>query len=327
MKKALITGITGQDGSYLAEYLLSKNYKVFGMIRRVATENPFHRTSRLNGIIDRIELYPASLENYGSIFKLVDQVRPDECYHLAAQSFVAESFEDPFSTMDINVNGTLHLLSALRQLSPKSRFYFAGTSEMFGQAKESPQTEETPFHPRSPYGVSKVAGFDLTRNYREAYGMFNCSGILFNHESPRRGQEFVTRKITAGVARIKYGLQDKVRLGNLGAQRDWGFAGDYIKAMWQMLQNDTPEDFVIATGATHTVADFAQVAFDSIGYDWEDYVEIEKQFYRPADVGLLLGDYTKAQKKLGWEPETTFEELVTMMVEEDLKQAAKEASQ
>jgi len=324
--KALITGITGQDGSYLAEYLLRKNYEVHGMVRRVATEDRKHRINRLTNILDRIVLHPASLENYGSIFQLIDNIRPNECYHLAAQSFVAESFDDPFSTLDININGTLYLLSALKQLLPKCRFYFAATSEMFGLAEKTPQNEKTPFHPRSPYGVSKVAGFDLTRNYRESYGMFACSGILFNHESPRRGHEFVTRKITNSVAKIHYGLQDKLRLGNLDAKRDWGYAGDYIKAMWLMLQNERPQDFVIATGETHTVSDFVKMAFDLVGLDFKKYVTIDKQFYRPAEVELLLGDNSKAKQVLGWEPKTTFKQLVAKMVEEDMKQVAKEVS-
>ena len=324
--KALITGITGQDGSYLAEYLLRKNYEVHGMVRRVATEDRKHRINRLTNILDRIVLHPASLENYGSIFQLIDNIRPNECYHLAAQSFVAESFDDPFSTLDININGTLYLLSALKQLLPKCRFYFAATSEMFGLAEKTPQNEKTPFHPRSPYGVSKVAGFDLTRNYRESYGMFACSGILFNHESPRRGHEFVTRKITNSVAKIHYGLQDKLRLGNLDAKRDWGYAGDYIKAMWLMLQNERPQDFVIATGETHTVSDFVKMAFDLVGLDFKKYVTIDKQFYRPAEVELLLGDNSKAKQVLCWEPKTTFKQLVAKMVEEDMKQVAKEVS-
>jgi len=319
MKKALITGITGQDGSYLADLLLSKGYEVHGMVRRVALEDPVHRLQRLRGILDRITLHSGSLESYASVFNVVEKVHPDECYHLAAQSFVSYSFEDAFSTINSNVNGTLFLLSALRERTPACRFYFAASSEMFGKVKESPQNEDTPFHPRSPYGISKVAGFDLTRNYREAYGMFACSGILFNHESPRRGFEFVTRKITNGAARIKAGLEKEVRLGNLEAKRDWGFSGDYVEAMWRMLQHNEPDDFVIATGKSHSVKEFAERAFHAVGLDWKKYVVEDKMFYRPAEVMVLQGDYSKAKRVLGWEPRVSFEELVQMMVEEDLK--------
>ena len=319
MKKALITGITGQDGSYLADLLLSKGYEVHGMVRRVALEDPVHRLQRLRGILDRITLHSGSLESYASVFNVVEKVHPDECYHLAAQSFVSYSFEDAFSTINSNVNGTLFLLSALHERTPACRFYFAASSEMFGKVKESPQNEDTPFHPRSPYGISKVAGFDLTRNYREAYGMFACSGILFNHESPRRGFEFVTRKITNGAARIKAGLEKEVRLGNLEARRDWGFSGDYVEAMWRMLQHNEPDDYVIATGRSHSVKEFAERAFHAVGLDWKKYVVEDKMFYRPAEVMVLQGDYSKAKRVLGWEPRVSFEELVQMMVEEDLK--------
>jgi GDPmannose 4,6-dehydratase len=317
MKRALITGITGQDGSYLAELLLEKGYEVHGIVRRVALEDPTHRLWRVQHIIDRITFHAASLESYASIFNAIEKVKPDECYHLAAQSFVSYSFEDAFSTLNANVNGTLFILSAIKEKAPNCRFYFAGSSEMFGKVKETPQNEDTPFHPRSPYGISKVAGFDLTRNFRESYNLFACSGILFNHESPRRGFEFVTRKITSTAARIKCGIQNELRLGNLEAMRDWGFAGDYVKAMWLMLQQDEPDDYVIATNETHSVREFAALAFEYLGFNWEKYVVVDEKFYRPAEVQLLLGDYSKSRKKLGWTPEVTFKELVRMMVDSD----------
>ena len=325
MKKALITGITGQDGSYLAELLLSRGYDVHGMVRRVALEDPVHRLQRLSGILDRITLHAGSLESYASVFNVVEKVRPDECYHLAAQSFVSYSFEDAFSTINSNVNGTLFLLSALHERCPRCRFYFAASSEMFGKVKETPQNEDTPFHPRSPYGISKVAGFDLTRNYREAYGMFACSGILFNHESPRRGFEFVTRKITNGAARIKAGVQREVRLGNLDARRDWGFSGYYVEAMWRMLQHGEPDDYVIATNTSHSVREFAERAFSAVGLNWSEYVVVDERFYRPAEVMVLQGDYSKARRVLGWEPKVGFDELIRMMVEEDLRSVGKKA--
>src|SRR5882724_11833464 len=270
MKTALITGISGQDGSYLAEHLLDLGYEVHGLVRRVALEDPQRRFSRIEHLLDRITLHPASLESYPSLFHVVSQHEFDECYHLAAQSFVAESFADGFSTMNININGTHYMLAALRELQPKCRFYFAGSSEMFGKVHETPQNEETSFHPRSPYGISKVAGFDLTRNYREAYGMFCVSGILFNHEGPRRGYEFVTRKITSTVARIKLGLTNELRLGNLDARRDWGHAKDYVRAMHLMLQQDAPDDYVVATGETHTVRQFCELAFGELGLDYKE---------------------------------------------------------
>ena len=319
MKRALITGITGQDGSYLSELLLEKGYEVHGIVRRVALEDPAHRLFRLNHILDRINLHAASLESYASIFNVVEKVRPDECYHLAAQSFVHYSFEDAFSTINANINGTLHILSAIKEKAPDCKFYFAATSEMFGKVKESPQNENTPFHPRSPYGISKVAGFDLVRNYRESYGLFGCNGILFNHESPRRGFEFVTRKITSTAARIKNGLAKELRLGNLAAKRDWGYAGDYVYAMWLMLQQDEPDDYVIATNETHSVKEFIQLAFDYVGLNWEDYVVVDEQFYRPAEVKLLQGDYSKGKEKLKWEPKLRFEEIVKLMVDADMK--------
>lgn len=318
MKKALITGIDGQDGSYLAEFLLEKGYEVHGVIRRVALEDPEHQLWRIKHILDKIKVHAGSLESYPSLFAIVERVKPDECYHLAAQSFVSYSFEDEFSTINTNINGTHYVLSAIKERAPKCKFYFAASSEMFGHAKEVPQNENTPFHPRSPYGISKVAGFDLTRNYREAYNIFACNGILFNHESPRRGFEFVTRKITNAVAEIKYGLTKELRLGNLEAKRDWGFAGDYIKAMWLMLQQDKPDDYVIATGETHSVGEFVELAFKHAGLDCKKCVVIDKNFYRPAEVNILQGDYGKAQKILGWKPAVKFTELVKMMVEADL---------
>ena len=319
MKRALITGITGQDGSYLADLLLEKGYEVHGIVRRVALEDPSHRLWRLQHILDDIVLHAASLESYASIFNVVEKVKPDECYHLAAQSFVSYSFEDAFSTLNININGTLFVLSAIKEKAPGCRFYFAASSEMFGKVKESPQTEDTPFHPRSPYGIAKVAGFDLTRNFRESYDLFACNGILFNHESPRRGFEFVTRKITSTVAKIKLGIEKELRLGNLEAKRDWGFAGDYVKAMWLMLQQEKPDDFVIATNETHSVKEFVELAFNHVGLDWHEFVVKDEKFYRPSEVQLLLGDYTKGKKELAWEPTIRFEEIVKMMVEADLR--------
>jgi GDPmannose 4,6-dehydratase len=319
MKKALITGITGQDGSYLAELLLEKGYEVHGIVRRTAIEAPEHRLVRINHILDKLHLHAGTLESFASIFAAVEEVRPDECYHLAAQSFVSYSFEDAFSTMDTNIQGTHHVLAALHRLKPDCRFYFAGSSEMFGKVHETPQNENTVLHPRSPYGISKVTGFHMTRNYREAYNMFATCGILFNHESPRRGYEFVTRKITSAVARIKLGKQDQLRLGNLDARRDWGFAGDYVAAMWRMLQQDAPDDFVIATGETHTVREFCEAAFGRVGLDYREHVEIDPAFYRPAEVELLKGDASKAAGALGWKPKVRFRELVEMMVDADME--------
>jgi GDPmannose 4,6-dehydratase len=319
MKKAFITGIDGQDGSYLAEFLLDKGYKVHGMVRRVALEDPEHHLWRIRHILNKVILHPASLESYPSVFKAIEKARPDECYHLAAQSFVSYSFEDEFSTINTNINGTHFVLSAIKEKAPKCKFYFAGSSEMFGLVKETPQNENTPFHPRSPYGISKVAGFDLTRNYREAYGLFACNGICFNHESPRRGFEFVTRKVTNGVAKIKLGLTKELKLGNLEAKRDWGFSGDYVKAMWLMLQQDKADDYVVATGETHSVKEFVKLAFSYAGLNWKKYLKVDKSFYRPAEVHLLKGDYSKAKRKLGWKPTVKFEELVKMMIDADLK--------
>ncbi len=318
MKTALITGITGQDGSLLAEFLLEQGYEVHGLVRRVALERPDLRMARLEPIRERLVLHPGSLESYASVFSVFAKFHFDECYHLAAQSFVAESFADGFSTMNTNVNGTHHVLAALKELQPACRFYFAGTSEMFGQVHQSPQNECTPFHPRSPYGISKVAGYYLTVNYREAYGMYCCNGILFNHEGPRRGFEFVTRKISTGVAKIKLGLANEIRLGNLDARRDWGSAAEYVRAMHLMLRQDAPDDYVIATGETHTVREFCEVAFSELNLDYRDYVRVDQLLYRPAEVDLLVGDSSKARQRFGWEARTTFKDLVTGMVHFDL---------
>jgi GDPmannose 4,6-dehydratase len=324
-KRALVTGLTGQDGSYLAELLLSLGYEVHGLVRRVALEDPGRRFNRIEHLLDQITLHPASLESYPSIFHIFSRHEFDECYHLAAQSFVAESFADGFSTMNTNINGTHYMLAALRELQPKCKFYFAGSSEMFGKVREVPQKETTPFHPRSPYGISKVAGFELTRNYREAYDMFCVSGIFFNHESPRRGFEFVTRKITSGVARIHKGLASELRVGNLAAQRDWGHAKDYVRAMHLMVQRDEPEDLVVASGESHSVREFCELAFAEVGLDYRDYVIQDEKFYRPAEVEHLIGDSSKAREALGWEPQYTFQSLVKEMVQRDLELAGKAA--
>ena len=319
MKRAIITGITGQDGSYLAELLLEKGYEVHGIIRRVAIEDPEHRLWRILHIKDHLQLHAASLESLPSIYRVFQTVKPDECYHLAAQSFVTYSFEDEFSTLNANINGTHHVLSAVRDCAPACRFYFAASSEMFGKTAEVPQTERTSFHPRSSYGISKVAGFHLTRNYREAYGIKGSSGILYNHESPRRGFEFVTRKITSHAARIKLGLAKELRLGNLDAKRDWGHAREYVRAMWLMLQQQECADYVIATGVQHSVREFAQAAFACAGLDYRAYVVIDPQLIRPADVDTLLGDAGLAREKLGWTPGVGFNQLVEEMVDADLR--------
>ena len=317
-KRALITGITGQDGSYLADYLLSLGYEVHGIARRVALEDPERHFTRILHLVDRIQIHSGSLESYPSVFSIISRTQFDECYHLAAQRFVAESFQDGFSTMNININGTHYVLAALKELQPQCRMYFAGSSEMFGKVHETPQRETTPFHPRSPYGISKVAGFELTRNYREAFGMFCLSGILFNHEGLRRGFEFVTRKITSTVARIKLGLANELRLGNLEAKRDWGHAADYVRAMHLMLQRAEPDDYVIATGETHSVREFCEAAFAIAGLDYRDYVKIDEFFYRPAETDLLVGDASKARRVLGWQPTYSFSDLVTKMVQSDI---------
>jgi GDPmannose 4,6-dehydratase len=326
MKRALITGITGQDGSYLAEFLLSKGYEVHGIIRRVALEDPAHRLWRIKHLLDQLILHPGSLESYASIFNIIRDVGPDECYHLAAQSYVSYSFEDEFSTINTNINGTHFVLNSLKINAPDCKVYYAASSEMFGLVNETPQNEDTPFHPRSPYGISKVAGYDLTRNYREAYNLFACNGILFNHESPRRGIEFVTRKITTGVAKIKCGLEKKIHLGNLDARRDWGFAGDYVQAMWMMLQQEAPDDYVIATGEDHSVKEFVEVAFDQAGLDWEKHIVIDERLYRPAEVNILKGNFDKAQAKLEWNPNIKFYELIRMMVDSDINALTSQAS-
>lgn len=319
MKKALITGITGQDGSYLSELLLDQGYEVHGIVRRVAIEHPQARMWRIRHLLDRIKIHSASMESYASIFDIIADLKPDECYHLAAQSFVSYSFEDEFSTINTNLNGTHYVLSAVKRQAPRCRFYFAASSEMFGNAAETPQSEKTPFHPRSAYGISKMAGFELTRNYREAYGLFALSGILFNHESPRRGGEFVTRKITSGAAKIKLGLEKEIRLGNLEARRDWGHSRDYVRAMWLMLQQQEPEDFVIASGQSHSVKDFLHAAFSYLDLDFHDYLVVDQDLYRPSEVNILQGDASRAHQKLNWFPENNFEDLVHEMVDGDMQ--------
>jgi len=318
-KKAVITGITGQDGSYLSELLLKKNYEVHGIIRRVALEDKTHRFWRLQKILNKITIHSASLESYASIIKIIQKLKPDEIYHLGAQSYIDYAFKDEFSTLNTNINGTHYMLSAIKDFSPKSKFYFAGSSEMYGKVLQIPQTEKTPFYPRSTYGISKVAGFDLTRNYREAYNLFCASGILFNHESPRRGFEFVTRKISHTVAKIKCGLEKKLELGNLESKRDWGHAKDYVEAMWLILQQRKPQDFVIATGKQYTVRDFAKEAFNCVGLDYRKYVSVNKKFIRPSEVDTLLGNPARAKKILKWKPKVNFKQLVKDMVTSDLE--------
>lgn len=315
-KTALITGITGQDGSYLAELLLQKDYRVVGMTRRTSTE--VHE--RIEHIVGDLEIVSGDLLDQSSVTSIINEFQPDEIYNLAAQSFVPASWSQPVLTGEFTALGVTRVLEAIRQVNPAIRFYQASSSEMFGNTPESPQNEKTAFYPRSPYGVAKVYGHWITVNYRESYGMFACSGILFNHEGPRRGKEFVTRKISDGVARVKLGLAKELRLGNLDAHRDWGFVGDYVRAMWLMLQQSEPDDYVIATGKTHSVRDFLRVAFEAAGLgSYEPYVVIDPRFVRPAEVDRLIGDASKAKQKLGWEPETSFEDLVAMMVESDIK--------
>jgi len=325
MKKvALITGITGQDGSYLAELLLSKGYEVHGIVRRVALEDETHRLWRIRKILKDITIHAGSLESYASLFNIILKIKPTEVYHLAAQSYVGYSFEDEFSTLNININGTHYLLSAVKEFAAsKVKFYFAGSSEMFGKVLTIPQNENTSFNPRSSYGISKVTGFYLVKNYREAYKLHASNGILFNHESPRRGFEFVTRKISYAVAKIKRGSKDKLKLGNMNAKRDWGHAKDYVEAMWLMLQQDQPGDYVVGTGKEHTVEDFAKKAFAHVGLNYKDYVVIDKILYRPAEVDSLLADYSKAKKILKWEPKISFDDLVVGMVESDLEYVSK----
>jgi GDPmannose 4,6-dehydratase len=319
-KKALITGITGQDGSYLAELLISKGYEVHGIIRRIALEDPEHRLLRIQHILNCVHLHAASLESYASIHDTVARVIPDECYHLAAQSFVSYSFDDEYSTFNTNINGTHHVLGALKGLAPECRFYFAGTSEMFGKVEETPQKETTRFHPRSAYGISKVAGYELTRNYREAYRMHASTGILFNHESPRRGYEFVTRKISRGVARIVAGKAKELHLGNLDAKRDWGHAREYVEAMWLMLQQPVPDDYVVATGETHSVQEFVEQAFALVGLDYTEYVVTDTALFRPAEVELLIGNPAKAEMKLGWKHTVALPQLIREMIQSDCDQ-------
>ena len=314
-KKALVTGITGQDGSYLAELLLARGYEVHGMVRRSSTET-FDRIAHL---IDRLTLHQADLLDQLSLINLLKTVHPEELYNLAAQSFVPTSWVQPVLTSEFTALGVTRLLEAVRLVDSRIRFYQASSSEMFGKVKEVPQNEDTPFHPRSPYGVAKVYGHWVTVNYRESYDLFACSGILFNHESPRRGKEFVTRKITYSAARIKHGLQEKLPLGNLDARRDWGYAGDYVRAMWRMLQQDEPSDFVISSGLNHSVRDVVEVAFGRLGLDWQKHVEFDEKFLRPAEVDVLLGNSEKAHKVLGWKPEVSFTELIEMMVDADMK--------
>ncbi len=320
MRKALITGITGQDGAYLANFLLDKGYEVHGMVRRSSAE----RFDRILDIRDRIQLHQADLLDQLSIIHLLDKIHPDEVYNLAAQSFVPTSWDQPLLTGEFNALGVTRVLEAIRLVDRKIRLYQASSSEMFGEVQEEPQTERTPFWPRSPYGVAKVYGHFITVNYRESYDLFACSGILFNHESPLRGKEFVTRKVTDAAARIKLGLQDELLLGNMDARRDWGFSGDYVRAMWMMLQQDEPDDYVIATNQQHTVRELVQFAFAHVQLDPEQYVRIDPALYRPAEVNKLRGDYSKAQQKLGWEPEVTFEQLIQMMVDADLQRVERE---
>jgi GDPmannose 4,6-dehydratase len=315
-KRALITGITGQDGSYLAEFLLEQGYEVIGMVRRTSTVS----FERIDQIQDRVVLVPGDLLDQTSMIDIMQEYKPHEIYNLAAQSFVPTSWKQPVFTGDCTAMGVTRVLEAMRNAVPEARFYQASSSEMFGKVQEVPQRERTPFYPRSPYGVAKVYGHWITVNYRESYGLFACSGILFNHESPRRGLEFVTRKVSHGVARIKLGLARDLHLGNLESRRDWGFAGDYVEAMWLMLQQDHPDDYVVGTGETHSVRELCQVAFDHVGLDWEQYVVADRQFYRPAEVDMLVSDPSKARENLGWEPKVSFEGLVRMMVDADVKQ-------
>jgi len=321
MPTAIITGVTGQDGSYLADFLLSKGYQVIGMVRRSSTVT----FGRIEHIQDDIEIIQGDLHDQSSLVSLIEEYRPDEVYNLAAQSFVPTSWKQPVLTGEVTALGVTRILEAIRLVHPGTRFYQASSSEMFGKVREVPQSEATPFYPRSPYGVAKVYGHWITVNYRESYDLFACSGILFNHESPRRGLEFVTRKITHCVARIKLGLTNELRLGNLESRRDWGYAGDYVEAMWSMLQQDQPDDYVICTGITHSVREFCEAAFRHVGLNYEDFVVQDERFYRPAEVDLLVGDPNYANEKLGWQPKISFEELVSMMVDADLQILGREA--
>lgn len=321
-RTAFITGVGGQDGSYLAELLLEKGYEVHGLVRRDAVESPEHKLWRLQPFLSSLTLHVASLDNPVGISRLLSEIKPHECYHLAAHSFVSHSFEDGIETLNANVNSTLSILAAIRAVIPRCRFYFAGSSEMYGNAPESPQNEATPFNPRTPYGISKLVGLHVARAYRDSHGLFACTGILFNHESPRRGLEYVTRKITHAAVQISLGKQSELRLGNLTAVRDWGYCGEYVRAMWLMLQQDRPDDYVIATGVPHTVEEFAEAAFREVGLNWRDFVRVDPQLYRHPEVSHLTGDFSKARRRLGWEPRVSFEELVSMMVREDVRRSA-----
>jgi len=323
MKKALITGISGQDGSYLSELLLENGYEVHGIVMRVEVEDPIHRLPRLENVYEKIKFHTAELGSYPSILKVFNTVKPDECYHLAAQSFVDYSFDNEFSTMDININGTHNVLAALKMVTPDCKFYFAGSSEMFGNVSSSPQNEKTPFNPRSIYGISKVAGYFLSKNYRRLYNIFACNGILYNHESERRGFEYVTRKITSSAAMIKLGKLKTLKLGNLEAKRDWGYAPDYVKAMWRILQYQEPEDFVIGTGKTHSVKDFVEIAFETLDLDWQKFVEVSPEFYRPAETIELVANPYKAREKLEWNPTISFENMVERMAISDYERLTK----
>ena len=318
MKKALITGIAGQDGSYLAEFLLAKGYEVHGIVRRIAIEDTEHKLKNLRHILYRVKLHVASLDNVLSLIKIVKDLQPDECYHLAASSFVSYTFEDEISILNNNVNSTHYLLAAIREFAPHCRVYFAGTSEMFGNVDHSPQDENTPFNPRSIYGISKVASYHLVKNYRQQYGMFACSGILYNHESPRRGYEFVTRKIVSSAVKIKLGFQDNLTLGNLEAYRDWGYAPDYVGAMWLMLQADHPDDYVIASGETHSVREFVEAVFSMLSLDYRNYVKVDPNFFRPAEKIQLCGNPAKAVERLKWLRTRSFQGLVEEMVESEM---------
>ncbi len=318
-RRALVTGITGQDGSYLAELLLERGYKVFGLVRRSSTGG----FERIEHLLPRLELVRGDLLDQTSLVRAMESAQPDEIYNLAAQSFVPTSFQEPVLTAEFTALGVTRMLEAMRHVCPKARFYQASSSELFGEVKIWPQREDTPFHPRSPYGVAKLYGHWITVNYRESYGLYACCGILFNHESPRRGPEFVTRKVTLAAARIRLGLQQRLKLGNLDAQRDWGFAGDYVQAMWLMLQRETPEDYVIATGVQHSVRELVQIAFDEAGLDWREHVDVDPGLLRPADISRLVGDASKARSELGWAPKTSFEELVRTMTRSDLERLSR----
>jgi GDPmannose 4,6-dehydratase len=321
--KAIITGISGQDGSYLAELLVAKGYEVHGLVLHSELDESARRLGRLSAVVDKVTLHPASIESYPSIFKIVESVKPDECYHLAAQSFVSYSLDEEFLTFNSNVNGTHYMLSALKEAAPQCRFFFAASSEVFGRAETSPQHERTPFHPRSVYGITKATGYYLTSHYRDNHQLAASSAILYNHESPRRGGQFVTRKITSGAVRIKLGQASELRLGNLDPLRDWGYAGDYVDAMWRMLQQPQADDYVIATGETHSVREFCQIAFSRLGLDYRDWVVVDERFFRPAEAVTLVGDAAKARRVLGWQPSVSFHQLVEMMVDEELKTASR----